>query len=68
MKNIKGKKIIKIKLEKYKEKNSKKIGIIVFTIVCFFLIAEVFFYTSFAAFGRGRVVYSTDSGLLMFLM
>ena len=61
MKNIKGKKIIKIKLEKYKEKNSKKIGIIVFTIVCVFLIAGVFFYTSFAAF-ESRETYNLMEG------
>ena len=39
-----------MKLKKYKEKNPKKIGIIVFTITCILLIAGVFLYTSFASF------------------
>jgi len=39
-----------MKLERFKEKNSKKNGIILFTITCIFLIAIVFFYNSFALF------------------
>ena len=39
-----------MKLEKYKQRNSKKIGIAVFTIACVLLIAFVFIYSSFASF------------------
>ena len=39
-----------MKLEKFKPKNPKKVGIIVFTVACIFLVAGVFFYTSFASF------------------
>ncbi len=39
-----------MKLEKFKEKNPKKTGIIIFTVACVLLIAGVFFYTSFASF------------------
>ncbi len=39
-----------MKLEKFKEKNKKKTGIIIFTISCILLIAGVFLYTSFALF------------------
>ena len=39
-----------MKLEKFKEKNRKKTGIIVFTMCCILLIAGVFFYNSFALF------------------
>ena len=39
-----------MKLEKYKQRDPKKIGIIIFTGVCILLIAGVFFYTSFASF------------------
>ena len=39
-----------MRLEKYKRKNPKKIGIIIFTIVCILLVAGVFLYTSFASF------------------
>ena len=39
-----------MKLEKFKPKNPKKAGIIVFTVACIFLVAGVFFYTSFASF------------------
>ena len=37
-------------LEKFKQKNPKKIGISIFTVVCILLIAGIFFYTSFASF------------------
>ncbi len=37
-----------MKLEKYREKEKKKIGIILFTICCILLIAGVFLYTSYA--------------------
>ena len=39
-----------MKLEKYKQRNPKKIGIAVFTIACVLLIAFVFIYSSFASF------------------
>ena len=39
-----------MKLEKFKQKDPKKIGITIFTIVCILLVAGVFFYTSFASF------------------
>ena len=39
-----------MKLEKFKEKNSKKKFIIIFTISCILLLAGVFLYTSFAVF------------------
>ncbi len=39
-----------MKLEKFKPKNPKKTGIIIFTVTCILLIAGVFFYTSFASF------------------
>ena len=39
-----------MKLEKFKQKNPKKVGIIIFTVACILLIAGVFFYTSFASF------------------
>ena len=39
-----------MKLEKFKEKNPKKTGIIIFTVACILLVAGVFFYTSFASF------------------
>ena len=39
-----------MKLEKFKQKDPKKIGITTFTVVCILLIAGVFFYTSFASF------------------
>ena len=42
--------IKEMKLEKFKQKDPKKIGITIFTIVCILLIAGVFFYTSFASF------------------
>ena len=37
---------MEMELEKFKEKNSKKTGIIVFTIVSILLLAGVFFFTS----------------------
>ena len=39
-----------MKLEKYKQRNPKKIGIAIFTIACVFLIAFGFIYSSFASF------------------
>ena len=39
-----------MKLKKFKQRDSKKMGIILFTVVCILLIAGVFFYTSFASF------------------
>ena len=39
-----------MKLEKFKQRDPKKIGITIFTIVCILLVAGVFFYTSFASF------------------
>ena len=39
-----------MKLEKYKQRNPKNIGIAVFTIACVLLIAFVFIYSSFASF------------------
>ena len=63
--------IFYMKLEKYKQRNPKKIGIAVFTIACVLLIAFVFIYSSFASFQtnetrnfiNGNVV---DSGDLYF--
>ena len=39
-----------MKLEKFKPRDPKKTGIIIFTVVCVLLVAGVFFYTSFASF------------------
>ena len=39
-----------MKLEKFKQRDPKKIGITIFTVACILLIAGVFFYTSFASF------------------
>ena len=39
-----------MKLEKFKQRDPKKIGITIFTVVCVLLVAGVFFYTSFATF------------------
>ena len=50
-----------MKLEKYKEKNPKKTGIILFTIACILLIAEVFFYISFASF-ESKETYNIMEG------
>ena len=60
-----------MKLEKFKQRNPKKIGIAVFTITCVLLIAFVFIYSSFVSFQtnetrsfiNGNVV---DSGDLYF--
>ena len=43
-----------MKLEKFKEKNTKKKFTIVFTICCVFLLAGVFLYTSFASFTENK--------------
>ena len=43
-----------MKLEKFKEKNSKKKFIIIFTISCILLLAGVFLYTSFAVFTEDK--------------
>ncbi len=37
-----------MRLEKYREKEKKKIGILIFTICCILLVAGVFLYTSYA--------------------
>ena len=50
-----------MRLEKFKEKDVKKISIIGFTIVCIFLITGVFFYTSFASF-ESRETYNLMEG------
>ena len=39
-----------MKLEKFKEKNPQKIGIICFTVICILLVAGVYLYTSYATF------------------
>ncbi len=39
-----------MKLEKFKQRDPKRMGISIFTIACVLLIAGVFFYTSFASF------------------
>ena len=39
-----------MKLEKFKQRDPKKIGITIFTVVCVLLVTGVFFYTSFASF------------------
>jgi len=39
-----------MKLERFKEKDKKKIGIVIFTVGCIFLIAGVFLYKTFALF------------------
>ena len=39
-----------MKLKKFKQKEPKKIGIVVFTVVCVLILTGVFFYTSFATF------------------
>ena len=39
-----------MKLEKFKQRDPKKMGVIVFTVACILLIVGVFFYTSFASF------------------
>ena len=39
-----------MQLKKFKQKDPKRIGIILFTVVCILLVSGVFFYTSFASF------------------
>ena len=39
-----------MKLEKFKNRSGKKVGIAIFTVVCFSLIAGVFFFSSYASF------------------
>ncbi len=39
-----------MKLKKFKQRDPKKIGITIFTVVCVLLVTGVFFYTSFASF------------------
>jgi len=39
-----------MRLERFKEKDKKKIGIVIFTVGCIFLIAGVFLYKTFALF------------------
>ena len=39
-----------MKLEKFRRKNPRKIGIAIFTVGCIFLLAFVFIYSSFASF------------------
>jgi len=39
-----------MKLEKFKEKNKKRTGLIIFTSICVLLIAAVFLYRSYALF------------------
>ena len=39
-----------MKLEKFKEKNTKRKVIVIFTVCCVLLLAGVFLYTSFAVF------------------
>ena len=39
-----------MELEKFKQKDSNKMGIIIFTVACILLVSGVFFYTSFASF------------------
>ena len=50
-----------MRLEKFKEKDIKKISIIGFTIICIFLITGVFFYTSFASF-ESKETYNIMEG------
>ena len=50
-----------LKLQKFKERNTKKIGIILFTITCLLLITGVFFYTSFASF-ESKETYNIMEG------
>ena len=39
-----------MRLEKFKEKDNKRIGIVVFTIVCILLVSGVILYRTFAIF------------------
>ena len=50
-----------MRLEKFKEKDVKKISIIGFTMICIFLITGVFFYTSFASF-ESKETYNIMEG------
>ena len=50
-----------LNLEKFKEKNAKKTGILIFTVACIFLIAGVFFYISFASF-ESKEIYNLMEG------
>ena len=43
-----------MELEKFKEKNKKKTGIIIFTICCILLIAGVYLYSSFAIYEQNQ--------------
>ena len=43
-----------MELEKFKEKNKKKTGIIIFTICCVLLIAGVYLYSSFAIYEQNQ--------------
>ena len=43
-----------MKLEKFKEKNNKKIGILIFTLCCVLLIAGVYLYSSFAIYEQNQ--------------
>ena len=52
-----------LKLKKFKEKNTKKTGIILFTITCILFITGVFFYTSFASF-ESRETYNLMEGTI----
>ena len=50
-----------MKLEKFKQRDPKKIGITIFTVVCILLVAGVFFYTSFASF-ESKETYNIMEG------
>ena len=39
-----------MKLKKFKEKNNKKVGIVIFTVTCIMLITGAIFYRTFASF------------------
>ena len=39
-----------MKLKKFKERDNKKIGVVVFTLVCLFLISGAVLYRTFAIF------------------
>ena len=43
-----------MKLEKFKEKNNKQIGIIIFTVCCILLITGVYLYSSFAIYEQDQ--------------
>ena len=48
--NLNNRRWIFMKLEKFTEKDNKRIGIIVFTIVCILLVSGVILYRTFAIF------------------